>query len=511
MEETVHLNIPAIFWWSSSSISLSVASRSCRCAPWQKLQDDSVLETMKSPCRHKRRMLLWFSAIAINAFVSSYRPPLSFVVHHNVSKRRRAVHLPPQVDCKHASSRAKSLHMSRLSRECTEEDPSVSVQKGSDLTTSTNEDKSTPISNERTLGILILLTVPLAWGTYTPVVKYMYDRMDPSVPGFIFSAGYYLVAAGVLSALNWWNIRDGASDVDNNSYSIEEESPTLGGLELGSYLFLGNGFQVVGLQTVPADRAAFLVQLTTVMVPLVSAWVSGRGLASVPLMTWVACIVAFIGVIIMGMDDNGQSIQIFTSDQLQWDAIISSVQISYGDGLIVLAALAYTMHVVRLGVYAPNSRPLTLAASKARTEAMFSVILVMALVSVAEINSSSVPLFFRQLGGEIVNYFETIQTMVYKTDGATSSQMIEPSSVLIFIAAILWTGMITSAYTIYAQSFGQQRINPVDSNLIYTTQPLFSSLFAYGLLGEKLGLSGWIGALLIGIALGLVAFGFEEE
>ena len=43
------------------------------------------------------------------------------------------------------------------------------------------------INSERTLGILVLLTVPLAWGTYSPVVKYMYDKMDPSMPGFVFS------------------------------------------------------------------------------------------------------------------------------------------------------------------------------------------------------------------------------------------------------------------------------------------------------------------------------------
>eukprot|EP00569_Conticribra_weissflogii_P014567 CAMPEP_0171418598 /NCGR_PEP_ID=MMETSP0880-20121228/41190_1 /TAXON_ID=67004 /ORGANISM="Thalassiosira weissflogii, Strain CCMP1336" /LENGTH=227 /DNA_ID=CAMNT_0011936871 /DNA_START=169 /DNA_END=849 /DNA_ORIENTATION=- len=55
---------------------------------------------------------------------------------------------------------------------------------------------------ERTLGILILLTVPLSWGTYTPVVKYMYDVMDPSMPGFVFSAGYYLVAAFSLGVLS---------------------------------------------------------------------------------------------------------------------------------------------------------------------------------------------------------------------------------------------------------------------------------------------------------------------
>ena len=35
--------------------------------------------------------------------------------------------------------------------------------------------------------------------------------------------------------------------------------PTLDGFELRSYLFLGNCLQIIGLKTVPADRAAFIV------------------------------------------------------------------------------------------------------------------------------------------------------------------------------------------------------------------------------------------------------------
>jgi drug/metabolite transporter (DMT)-like permease len=328
--------------------------------------------------------------------------------------------------------------------------------------------------------------------------------MDPAVPGFVFSAGYYLVAAATLSTLNTWSLRN------VNDESREEGGATMGGLELGSYLFLGNGFQVVGLQTVPADRAAFLVQLTTVMVPLVSAWVSGRGLASVPLLTWVACVVAFIGVVVIGMDDNGQGMELLSSSHISWENIASSIQISQGDDLIILAALAYTMHVVRLGVYAPKTRPLNLAASKARTEAFFSVVLVIVLVLVGSAGST-LPEFIQQMGKEVVNYFDTLQTTIANTGSSIQTSAQTESSILTFVAAILWTGLITSAYTIYAQSYGQRRINPVDSNLIYTTQPLFSSLFAYGMLGEKLGVSGWIGAGLIGVALGLVAFGSDDE
>ena len=318
-----------------------------------------------------------FSALAcLSLYVAAEaaslcRPSIGFVVprHQMIrSERRRRdpndlTYIVPRINPLSGESR---LHLWRAKSECVDKELSISAQKDETITTN-DRDESERVANERTLGILILLTVPLAWGTYTPVVKYMYDRMDPSVPGFVFSAGYYLVAAGVLSALNALNYQNDMSDVDTvEKDHSKEDASTVGGLELGSYLFLGNGFQVVGLQSVPADRAAFLVQLTTVMVPLVSAWIGGKGLASVSLMTWSACIIAFLGVIIMGMDDNGQ-LEMITSDHFDLNSIVSSVQISQGDGLIILAALAYTMHVVRLGVYAPKTRPLTLAASKVST------------------------------------------------------------------------------------------------------------------------------------------------
>jgi len=46
-----------------------------------------------------------------------------------------------------------------------------------------------------------------------------------------------------------------SDDFDNGN---DKSITTRGGLELGSYLFIGNGLQVVGLQSVPADRAGKL-------------------------------------------------------------------------------------------------------------------------------------------------------------------------------------------------------------------------------------------------------------
>jgi len=360
--------------------------------------------------------------------------------------------------------------------------------------------------SQRTLGILVLLTVPLAWGTYTPVVKYMYEKMDPSMPGFVFSAGYYIVAAVSLSVLSQLQSKNDDQEIINtpNDLHIEEENnkmTTRGGWELGSYLFIGNGLQVVGLQTVPADRAAFLVQLTTVIVPLLSAFAAGN-LSAIPLQTWAACIIAFSGVVIMGADDSGGA-----GDQTGLLPLNSlEFNVSQGDALILLAAIAYSMHVVRLGEYAPRTTAIKLAASKATTEAFLSIALVAALFFVGGSAQSPLPEFVNKIGHEVVEYYNAISSAVMN-----GSVLSSESSIGVSAAAILWTGWITCAYTIFAQSFGQGRVNPTDSNLIYTTQPLFSSLFAYFLLGEVLGIYGYIGAVLIGMALWLVSSSFDES
>ena len=133
--------------------------------------------------------------------------------------------------------------------------------------------------------------------------------MEVPVPGLVFSAAYYFIAAITLSLLTL-----ASSDIESkeskndgdfilaNETSYQSTSSQLsGGFELGSYLFIGNCLQVVGLKEVPADRAAFLVQLTTIFVPIVAATFAGN-FSAVPIPTWFACIIAFLGVVIMGLD-----------------------------------------------------------------------------------------------------------------------------------------------------------------------------------------------------------------
>lgn len=256
------------------------------------------------------------------------------------------------------------------------------------------------------------------------------------------------------------------------------------------------------------------------MVPLLSALFAGA-LDAVPARTWAACLVAFAGVVVMGADDRvlpadglarggGGGPAAASTTPLLFDPLDWS-HASRGDALVMVAALAYAMHVVRLGAYAPRTDPLRLAAAKASTEAYLSVALCGWLACVGASGgpggSSSVelPAFVGEMGIGVSGYLSAIAAALLAGGGSESASLRDGSALGVSIGAILWTGWVTCAYTIYAQSYGQSKVGPSDSNLIYTTQPLFSSLFAYLLLGETLGPYGYAGATLIGMSLWLVS------
>jgi drug/metabolite transporter (DMT)-like permease len=237
------------------------------------------------------------------------------------------------------------------------------------------------------------------------------------------------------------------------------------------------------------------------MVPIVQAIFSGN-LKEIPIPTWGACLLAFTGVVIMGLDGKESMLLLSNENGGLWSSLSSSLStFTQGDLLIVLAALVYTLHVVRLGKYAKETTPLKLAASKATTEAMLSVGLVSLLWFIGNMASgdaSGLLGYAQETGRGISTFFSTI------SEGLASGAV--PRSALVpALCATIWTGLVTCAYTIYAQSFGQRRVSPTEANLIYTVQPIFTALFAWGLLGETLGPAGFIGAACIGSSVYTVA------
>jgi drug/metabolite transporter (DMT)-like permease len=110
--------------------------------------------------------------------------------------------------------------------------------------------------------------------------------------------------------------------------------------------------------------------------------------------------------------------------------------------------------------------------------------------------------FAVESGREIIAFIQSFQdhgVLPQDNNGDPSILSLMPAA-----AAILWTGWVTVAYTIYAQSYGQSRVRPVTANLIYTIQPVCTATFAWLLLGETLCAAGYLGGALIGSAVLLV-------
>ena len=330
------------------------------------------------------------------------------------------------------------------------------------------------------------LTFPLFWRH--PAVRYVYD-VAPEIPTLVFSVAYYAVAAcGLLAVLAFEKLKsDGGSTEENSTLSIR------GGVELGGYLFLGNAFQVFGLRTVPSDRAAFLLQLTTIMVPLVQALLAGS-LATISKRVWIASVTALVGVAIISLD-GAKSLD------------TSEINFSGGDLLIVCAAVLYTFHCIRLEIYAKTTSAVKLALTKATTEMSLSLAAAVSLVVCSNVlsndgSSNSILSSLASTGNSISIFVSDFSSMVQSDNSP---------GILPAVAATSWIGLVTVAYTICAQSYGQKYVKAATANLLYTTQPLYTAGFAWIVLGETLGPLGYSGGLIILLAVLLVAFDEENS
>ena len=65
------------------------------------------------------------------------------------------------------------------------------------------------------------------------------------------------------------------------------------------------------------------------------------------------------------------------------------------------------------------------------------------------------------------------------------------------IAALLWTGIFTTALTSFGENVAMKELSAAESTVIYSTEPLWGTAFASLVLGESVGWNTFLGAILI--------------
>jgi drug/metabolite transporter (DMT)-like permease len=206
------------------------------------------------------------------------------------------------------------------------------------------------------------------------------------------------------------------------------------GVILGLFLFASYAFQTVALLYTTASNTGFLTGLNVVIVPLLGALVFHHPVSR---SVWMAVVLSIVGLFLLCT--NG------------------SLAFNRGDVLAAVCAVCVSLHLLY------TSR------------------------------------FARQSSDDVI-WLTTLQLGTVAGLSSAAAQM-RGMPVFDWHPELLWTlivcSLIATVFAFLVQTSMQRYISPAQTALIFCSEPVFAALYAYVAAGERLGLFGMIGALLI--------------
>ena len=304
-------------------------------------------------------------------------------------------------------------------------------------------------------GLLTVGAITLLFASNSPAIHAAFTSAPASAPPVLLlnAAVSCMALTGLLFGGNLLSSSTPLPSTLEEFASTEFDATSLrAGCELGAYKMLGTTANLYGLALTSASHGAFLIQLTTLIVPLV------QGLRGVPIprAIWAAIGLATGGVFL------------FTQDP---DSAGASLQ---GDGLCALAACFYATYDLRLFHWGRLVTPLPLITTKIFVQAALSVLLLLLLGAT--------------------------EATAYLSDALAS-----PGGLRLVVLLTLWCGVAVNAVAPFLQVGGQQAIGPARAQVLYASQPLWASMLSLVLLHETVGPEGVAGGALFLVAAFLAA------
>jgi drug/metabolite transporter (DMT)-like permease len=231
------------------------------------------------------------------------------------------------------------------------------------------------------------------------------------------------------------------------------------GMELGVWKFLGTLANMYGLSETSAGHGAFLIQLTTLFVPV------AQGIMGVPIprVIWTAILLALTGVAVFTQDNTGGTSLV-------------------GDAACVVAAFFYATYDLRLFHWGKLVDPLQLITTKIVTQTILSLIVLVAFA-----------------------WEPSVNFVLQQQSGGALDDAIVGSNWLLFGLATLWSGIVVNAVAPFLQVGGQQAVGPARAQILYASQPLWAAVISWAVLHETVGYMGALGGTLFLLAIYLAA------
>lgn len=342
-----------------------------------------------------------------------------------------------------------------------------------------------PTEEEYRQGLISIAIITVLFSSNSPVIRAAFINSSLPPPVLLLNAATSSIA--LIGIFLGGPLLDATvplpctltTDEDESCLTTPEDVSFKAGLELGLWKMLGTTANLYGLSLTSADHGAFLIQLTTLIVPVV------QGVMGIPIpkRIWTAVALALTGVFLF--TDGSMAIAAATSalsgssSSSTSTDILESVNMStlWGDALCVLAAIFYATYDLRLFEWGNKVQPLTLIKNKISVQAGLSMALLVALG-----------------WNDSYNY---LSTMLSSSGNA--------SDLLLVGSAALWSGVAINAIAPFLQVGGQQAVGATRAQVVYASQPLWAAMLSFVLLGECLDTTGLIGGTLFLVAVFLAA------
>lgn len=282
-------------------------------------------------------------------------------------------------------------------------------------------------SHQRWIADGLLLFITIIWGTTFVIVKDIIVRVDPIA---LIGMRFLVASLAVTIVMAPRILR-----VDHAAIKS--------GIVVGLILFAGYVFQTIGLEYTTASKCGFITGLSVVLVPVFSAMVLKKS-PDFPSLLGVGF--AALGLALLSLNFSEATL------------------LQTGDFFSLLGAVAFGLHIVAVGKFAPLHD--------------VRVLVIMQLWTVAVAAFAMVGLKAFVFGNYIL-MSPNVRDM----------------------AGIAFLGILATALTLFVQNIAQKFTSPTHVAIIFATEPVFAGIFGWWILGELLTRTQLVGAMLIVVGM----------
>ena len=180
---------------------------------------------------------------------------------------------------------------------------------------------------------ILLLITAMIWGFAFVAQSSGMEHIGP----FTFNGIRFVLGATSLIPVMFWLKQRNREKSNIELHSFFDKTHIIGGLLMGSILFIAASLQQIGIIYTSVGNAGFITSLYIVLVPLIGLFLGQK----IHMNIWLGAILALIGLYLLSVKGN--------------------LNIAYGDSLQLIGALFWALHIIVISKFSPKADAIKLS------------------------------------------------------------------------------------------------------------------------------------------------------